>query len=417
MLITPNNFEQKNIDQDYLESLISNKIEENDQLDYKIEVTDNNAEIAKDISSFANTNGGNIIYGIEEEKNKPIRIAPIRIVGLRERLDQITHNGIDPPLNIKIWPVDVDIGGESGQVYILYIPKKYPLLHFAKKNKRYYKRTNFTSTPMEKPEIDLAYKLKLQNEEKINQKLKEIEKDFLDETGKHHYKFIFTIYPLQLGGNLFKISEDMNHFFLENFPKTPINKENLFLKRSSIDLPIFRQDGYNFKSEMGYHNADCQIRQDGIIIYILHFRNYSVDQLKTLPIRNLGVMNPFERLKRGITTPSDKILDKEFFIDYLLGLIDFLYEFYTFLGYYGDINLCMKITGAIQEWTELITGNRFRQKKVEPIEYEFNVEMIPEIRIEIVKAIFNPLLNGFGIMDSDLKSYYIELDMKLRRKL
>ena len=92
MLITPNNFEKKNINQDYLESLISNRIEENDQLDYKIEVTDNNAEIAKEISSFANTNGGNIFYGIEEEKNKPIRIVPIRIVGLRERLDQITHN-------------------------------------------------------------------------------------------------------------------------------------------------------------------------------------------------------------------------------------------------------------------------------------------------------------------------------------
>ena len=68
--------------------------------------------------------------------------------GARERLDNISLAGIDPSLNIKIWPIDINISGKTGQVFILYIPKKYPNIHFAKKKQRYYKRSNFSSVPM-----------------------------------------------------------------------------------------------------------------------------------------------------------------------------------------------------------------------------------------------------------------------------
>ena len=37
----------------------------------------NNKDIAKTISSFANSDGGNIIYGILEEGHKPVEINPM----------------------------------------------------------------------------------------------------------------------------------------------------------------------------------------------------------------------------------------------------------------------------------------------------------------------------------------------------
>ena len=159
----------KKLDQIFLESIITNGIEENLHLDYKEAISEYNAEIAKDISSFANEDGGNIIYGIREVKNKPTEIIPINEKGVRERIDQISRTGIDPPLDIRIFPVDVDVKGNKGQVFIVYIPKKYPVLHQAKKNKIYYKRTEFTSSRMSNNEIKRAFNLAYKLDQKIEQ--------------------------------------------------------------------------------------------------------------------------------------------------------------------------------------------------------------------------------------------------------
>ena len=86
MLITPERFNKVN--QKFLESLIENGIEENLHLDYK-EQLGSNAEIAKDLSSFANNDGGNIIYGMKEVDNKPIEITPQNYQNLREKIDKI----------------------------------------------------------------------------------------------------------------------------------------------------------------------------------------------------------------------------------------------------------------------------------------------------------------------------------------
>ncbi len=115
MLITPN-VDKKKLDLDFFLSLIKNGIEENIHLDYKSQLG-NNAEITKDLSAFANIDGGNIIYGISEEGHKPVEITPVNPEGIKEKLDQISTNGIDPSLNVKIWPIDYS---EEGQIYAVY---------------------------------------------------------------------------------------------------------------------------------------------------------------------------------------------------------------------------------------------------------------------------------------------------------
>ncbi len=166
MLITPERFNE--VDQEFLESLIQNGIEENIHLDYK-EQLGSNAEIAKDISSFANNDGGNIIYGIREVNNKPTEIIPLIQPNLREKIDQIARNGIDPSLDIRILPVDVNIQGNQGQVFLIYIPRKYPILHQAVRRGKYYKRTEFTSSPMSNFEIETAFNLAYNYEERVNE--------------------------------------------------------------------------------------------------------------------------------------------------------------------------------------------------------------------------------------------------------
>src|SRR4051812_3819350 len=58
-----------------IESLIKNEVEESIYLDFKearsLEKTDNKRkDISKDIASFANSDGGILIYGINEQNNK-----------------------------------------------------------------------------------------------------------------------------------------------------------------------------------------------------------------------------------------------------------------------------------------------------------------------------------------------------------
>ncbi len=88
MIIPPNKLSNNSIDQAFFEKLIQDRIEEDLHLEYKREIGSNSGEIAKDLSAFANSDGGYIIYGIEEDKHKPKQIIPITGTGIKERLDQ-----------------------------------------------------------------------------------------------------------------------------------------------------------------------------------------------------------------------------------------------------------------------------------------------------------------------------------------
>jgi len=71
---------------------------------------------------------------------------------------------------------------------------------------------------------------------------------------------------------------------------------------------------------------------------------------------------------------------------------------------------------VLHEWTEGITGNKFLQFQVESVENDYNIELIPKMRIQIVKDYFNPIFNGFGILEEDLVEFYKSLELKLKER-
>lgn len=263
---------------------------------------------------------------------------------------------------------------------------------------------------MERYEIDLAYRLRSDIIEKFKETITRIENQFSSEHKHFHYEFRFVIYPLQFGEYLFKFSKEMNSFLLKYPPKTPFYKEGLFLKQSEIE---FRQDGYIFQSEIGVHNADCFIRRDGIIIYSLHFTNSNERHFRELLGTSTVGIDRYERFLRGIVFKEDRKFNRVLFIDYFLGLIDFIYKFFIKVEYYGDIEIKLNINGAFHEWVDLNTGNKFKQLYIEPIEKKINVELIPSYKLKIVSDIFNPIFNGFGIMEEELEDFYHSLKLKL----
>ncbi len=140
-----------------IECLIQNETEESIYLDYKDgRALDPNklSEITKDVSAFANSDGGIIIYGVSENKetHKPDKFAPVTNPKItKEWIEQkinLIHRKID---GIRIFPIRIN-GDPSKTIYVVKIPRSYDAPHMAL-DKKYYKRHNFSSDPMEEYEV------------------------------------------------------------------------------------------------------------------------------------------------------------------------------------------------------------------------------------------------------------------------
>jgi len=144
-----------------IQKLIEEKIEEGSQLEYKaaaaLDRSDSKKDdITKDVSAFANSAGGTIIYGLkefdnEERKHLPERIDPVDGRAFsREWLDQIVGQISPRVTNLQITPVRV--GPEAWHTcYVVEIPQGHTA-HQAR-NLKYYRRYNFESVPMADHEI------------------------------------------------------------------------------------------------------------------------------------------------------------------------------------------------------------------------------------------------------------------------
>lgn len=144
-----------------LNRLIADAVEENLNLEYKraasLENNDSNkVEITRDVSAFANSAGGTLIYGIAEfadknRRHRPERLDPVsRAVASKEWLEQIIQT-IQPRIDgVVIHPVPIDETADT-VCYVVEVPQSHTA-HQARDHV-YYKRQNFNRPPMEDYEV------------------------------------------------------------------------------------------------------------------------------------------------------------------------------------------------------------------------------------------------------------------------
>jgi len=122
-------FEDENITVSDIQKLIDNQIEESIHLEYKqsdaFGKTDGKRkEIAKDVSSFANSDGGIIIYGLTEQNHKAESLSFINGNEFtKEWLEQTIQSNVQRNIpNLKIVPIRFE-GDIEKTIYVVICQK------------------------------------------------------------------------------------------------------------------------------------------------------------------------------------------------------------------------------------------------------------------------------------------------------
>jgi predicted HTH transcriptional regulator len=147
-------------------SLIANEVQESLTLDYKqsdaLGKSDGKKnELSKDVSAFANSSGGTILYGMTENGHYPTLIDsgldPTDIS--KEWIEQVLNSSVHPKIDgLRINQIPLSSTGTGRVLYAICIPAATSRAPHQAKDKRYYKRYNFESVPMEDYEIRDLYR-------------------------------------------------------------------------------------------------------------------------------------------------------------------------------------------------------------------------------------------------------------------
>ena len=155
------------ISEEDLQFLIDNLVLEKKTLEYKQELPGNKdsdkKEFLADVSSFANASGGDLIYGIIEDKETGI---PIKLEGLDiknvdqeiTRLDNIIISGIKPRITVNIQPVSLS---DSKTALIIRVSKSWVSPHRVtfKGHDKFYSRSSNGKYPLDVAELRTAFNI------------------------------------------------------------------------------------------------------------------------------------------------------------------------------------------------------------------------------------------------------------------
>lgn len=207
-----------------IESLWKFSQPETMNLEFKQDLSKDGKEIAKDISSFANSEGGVIIYGIEEENERAKESNGMKIGGNAEKIQQIVSSSIAPPLPIEIISVNVKQDDLSiNEFLVVKIPKSPFMIHQVTTTSKFYVRNNtttnqhkFESFEMKENEIALRYEHRFSLKQEQTASIETKENQIANTVGWQSYFLISVLPHVQIPDSLNITPDYYKKLFMTN---------------------------------------------------------------------------------------------------------------------------------------------------------------------------------------------------------
>ncbi|MEK4159501.1 MULTISPECIES: AlbA family DNA-binding domain-containing protein [Paenibacillus] len=122
-------------------------------MEYKREIT-RPVQLQEEIAAFANSQGGNLIIGIEETVGRPGQLVSVQLENADKevlRLSQSLCGGLDPEYNmIRIRTIQLQ---NKRYIIIIHTPRSWNAPHMVKDNYKYMLRTNGNKIPIGTSEL------------------------------------------------------------------------------------------------------------------------------------------------------------------------------------------------------------------------------------------------------------------------
>ena len=302
-----------------IESLLNEKIDESDILDYKSEMI-NDEKLIKHVCAFANTRGGNLIFGVKESGHGG---CPTKIIGVdssisKERIEQVILSNIVPRLEIKIKLIACPDSTKS--ILLIRIPSSYLKPHQNNKDKKFYKRFQFESSEMSEQEICDCYKRRFTNHDQIEQYIDEISAYRTGVISTNTIQVNIMIIPSNIEYRLIDTSNHDDLDWLDSICPSP----SIQYAPSSNFLPSQLEPfSHGLISKSASTNPFRQIRihRNGCIQYVQNFPN---------------------------ETPDPIIFPSERFAVRLMQALQFTNKTLQHYNYFGDVRIIVKIACSCQ---------------------------------------------------------------------
>lgn len=143
--------------------LITDRAQEGPHLDFKRDLPPTwdgaaKQELLADVTAFANTGGGDIVYGVDENAAaEASAVCPQALASVDQeirRLQDFLLNLVDPRLpGVQIQGVQITEGEATGYVLIIRVPQSWASPHRLKTNQHVYVREGLRKRPLDVPEL------------------------------------------------------------------------------------------------------------------------------------------------------------------------------------------------------------------------------------------------------------------------
>lgn len=140
-----------------LQALIDGEREEGVQLDFKRQLPKEDKDARKaliaDVCALANTNGGDLVFGMIEQDGVAFELAPEPIAegvdSLTLRIENVLRDGIEPQLfGVRVRDIEVSPGHYC---LVIRVPPSSAAIHRSKKDLHFYVRRSRSNEPLDVP--------------------------------------------------------------------------------------------------------------------------------------------------------------------------------------------------------------------------------------------------------------------------